>query len=102
MARLKSRFDRRNVKVIGLSVDSLDTHKRWASDIKETQGYTLNFPLIADEDLHVATLYGMIHPNADATVTVRSVFIIGPDKQLKLSMTYPMSVGRNFAEILRA
>ncbi len=101
VARLKSRFDRRNVKVIGLSVDPLDAHKRWASDIKETQGYSLNFPLIADEDLRVATLYGMIHPNAAAAETVRAVFVIGADKRVKLMMTYPATTGRNFEEILR-
>lgn len=101
VARLKSRFDRRNVKVIGLSVDPLDAHKRWASDIKETQGYSLNFPLIADEDLRVSTLYGMIHPNAAAAETVRAVFVIGADKRVKLMMTYPATTGRNFEEILR-
>ena len=101
VARLKSRFDRRNVKVIGLSVDPLDAHKRWASDIRETQGYSLNFPLIADEDMHVSTLYGMIHPNANDTLTVRSVFVIAPDKTVKLTLTYPASTGRNFDEILR-
>lgn len=101
VARLKSRFDRRNVKVIGLSVDPLDAHKRWASDIKETQGYTLNFPLIADDDLRVSTLYGMIHPNADAAETVRAVYVIGADKRIKLMITYPATTGRNFEEILR-
>ncbi len=101
VARLKSRFDRRNVKVIGLSVDPLDAHKRWASDIKETQGYSLNFPLIADEDLRVSTLYGMIHPNAAAAETVRAVFVIGADKRVKLMITYPATTGRNFEEILR-
>jgi len=89
------------VKVLGLSVDPLDDHKRWVGDIKETQGHALNFPLIADPDRKIANLYGMIHPNANDTLTVRSVFIIGPDKKIKLSITYPASTGRNFDEILR-
>jgi len=101
VARLKPRFDRRNVKVIGLSVDSLDAHKRWADDIRETQGYALNFPLIADPDRRISTMYGMIHPRADDTLTVRSVFIIGADKTVKLMTSYPASNGRNFDEILR-
>ena len=87
--------------MLGLSVDPLDDHKRWAGDIKETQGHALNFPLIADPDRKVANLYGMIHPNANDTLTVRSVFVIGPDKKIKLSITYPASTGRNFDEILR-
>ena len=101
VARLKPEFDRRNVKVIGLSVDPLDAHGRWAADIAETQGHAPNFPMIADADRKVSDLYGMIHPNASDTFTVRSVFVIGPDKKLKLSLTYPASTGRNFAEILR-
>jgi alkyl hydroperoxide reductase subunit AhpC len=101
VARLKPEFDKRNVKVAGLSVDSLEDHKRWAGDIEETQGTALNFPLLADPDRKISTLYDMIHPNADNTFTVRSVFIIGPDKKVKLSITYPASTGRNFDEILR-
>jgi len=101
VARLKPRFDRRNVKVIGLSVDPLDAHERWAGDIRETQGYTLNFPLIADPDRRISEQYGMIHPNADSTMTVRSVFVIGADKTVKLMINYPASTGRNFEEILR-
>ncbi|MPT24031.1 MAG: peroxiredoxin [Starkeya sp.] len=101
VARLKPEFDRRNVKVIGLSVDPLDAHAKWAEDIAETQGYAPNFPLIADPERTVSGLYDMIHPNASDTMTVRSVFIVGPDKKLKLSLTYPASAGRNFDEILR-
>ncbi len=101
VAALKGEFDKRNVKVAGLSVDSVDDHNTWAGDIKETQGTALNFPLLADPDRHVSSLYDMIHPNADNTLTVRSVFIIGPDKKVKLSITYPASTGRNFDEILR-
>ncbi|MDA5193628.1 peroxiredoxin [Govanella unica] len=101
VARLKPEFDRRGVKVLGLSVDPLKSHEAWASDIEETQGYALNYPLIADGDHHVSDLYDMIHPNASDTLTVRSVFIIGPDKKLKLVLTYPASTGRNFDEILR-
>ena len=101
VARLKPDFDKRGVKVVGLSVDSLDDHRAWAGDIAETQGHALNFPLIADANSDIANLYGMIHPQADDTFTVRSVFIIGPDKKLKLSLTYPTSTGRNFEEILR-
>ncbi|MBB3773090.1 alkyl hydroperoxide reductase subunit AhpC [Angulomicrobium tetraedrale] len=101
VARLKPEFDRRNVKVIGLSVDPLAAHDVWAADIAETQGYAPNFPLIADPDRKVADLYDMIHPNASDTMTVRSVFVVGPDKKLKLSLTYPASAGRNFDEILR-
>jgi alkyl hydroperoxide reductase subunit AhpC len=101
MARLKPRFDKRNVKIIGLSVDPLDAHQRWADDIRETQGYTLNFPVIADPDRRISTVYGMIHPSADNTMTVRSVFVIGADKTVKLMITYPASTGRNFKEILR-
>ncbi len=100
-AKLKPEFDKRGVKVIGLSVDPLTSHEKWSEDIKETQGYALNFPLIADPERKVANLYGMIHPNASDTLTVRSVFVIGPDKKIKLSLTYPASTGRNFDEILR-
>jgi alkyl hydroperoxide reductase subunit AhpC len=100
-AKLKPEFEKRNVKVIGLSVDQLASHESWANDIKETQGHALNFPLIADPDRKVADLYGMIHPNASDTLTVRSVFIIGPDKKIKLTLTYPASTGRNFDEVLR-
>ena len=101
VARMKPEFDKRNVKVIGLSVDPLKDHEGWSKDIEETQGTALNFPLIADADRKVSTLYGMIHPNADNTFTVRSVFVIGPDKKVKLTLTYPASAGRNFDEILR-
>jgi alkyl hydroperoxide reductase subunit AhpC len=101
VARLKPEFEKRRVKVIGLSVDPLEDHRAWAGDIAETQGHALNFPLIADADRNVANLYGMIHPQADDTFTVRSVFIVGPDKKLKLTLTYPASTGRNFEEILR-
>jgi alkyl hydroperoxide reductase subunit AhpC len=101
VARIKPEFDKRNVKVIGLSVDPLDSHKGWVGDIEETQGSALNFPLIADPDRKVSQLYDMIHPNASDTFTVRSVFVIGPDKKVKLSITYPASTGRNFDEILR-
>lgn len=100
-ARLKPEFDKRGVKIIGLSVDRSDDHKRWSDDIVETQGQRVNFPLIADADRSVAKLYGIIHPNADPTITVRSVFVIAPDKKLRLSITYPPSTGRNFQEILR-
>ena len=101
VAKLKPEFDKRNVKVIGLSVDELGNHKGWADDIEETQGAKLNFPLIADSDHKVSDLYDMIHPNANDTMTVRSVFIVGPDKKVKLIITYPASTGRNFDEILR-
>ncbi|MDX2020282.1 MAG: peroxiredoxin [Deltaproteobacteria bacterium] len=101
VAALKPQFDKRNVKVVGLSVDPLSDHTRWAGDIEETQGTALNFPLLADPDRKVSELYDMIHPNANATLTVRSVFVIGPDKKVKLSITYPASTGRNFDEILR-
>ncbi len=100
-AKLKPEFDKRNVKVIGLSVDPLSDHIGWTKDIEETQGCTMNFPMIADPDKTVANLYEMIHPNASDTFTVRSVFVIGPDKKIKLTLTYPASTGRNFAEILR-
>jgi len=101
VAKLKPDFDKRNVKVIGLSVDGLSNHDKWANDIKETQGYKPNFPIIADEDRKISDLYGMIHPKANDTLTVRSVFVIGPDKKIKLTLTYPASTGRNFDEILR-
>jgi alkyl hydroperoxide reductase subunit AhpC len=100
-ARLKPEFDKRRVKILGLSVDALADHSAWSNDIRETQGVSLNFPLLADQDRKVSTLYGMIHPAASETFTVRSVFIIGPDKKIKLILTYPASTGRNFAEILR-
>ena len=100
-AKLKPEFDKRNVKLLGLSVDALANQDKWVGDIKDATGATLNFPLIADHDKVVANLYGMIHPNASDTTTVRSVFVIGPDKKLKLSLTYPASTGRNFDEILR-
>ena len=100
-AKLKSEFDKRNVKVLALSVDSVEDHNGWVKDINETQSTQVNFPIIADEDRHVAELYDMIHPNASATATVRSVFVIGPDKKVKLTLTYPASTGRNFDEILR-
>ncbi len=101
VAKLKPEFDRRNVKIIGLSVDPLDSHRGWVGDIEETQGAALNFPLIADPDRKISDLYDMIHPSASDTFTVRSVFIIGPDKKVKLTITYPASTGRNFDEILR-
>ncbi len=101
VAKLKPEFDKRNVKVLGLSVDELGNHKGWADDIEETQGAKLNFPLISDADHKVSDLYDMIHPNASDTMTVRSVFIIGADKKVKLIITYPASTGRNFDEILR-
>ena len=101
VARIKPEFDKRGVKVIGLSVDPVDSHKGWAKDIEETQGTALNFPIIADPDRTVAGLYDMIHPNTSESFTVRSVFVIGPDKKVKLTITYPMSTGRNFDEILR-
>jgi alkyl hydroperoxide reductase subunit AhpC len=101
VARLKPEFDKRNTRVIGLSVDPLDSHEKWSADIAETQGHAPNFPMIADPEAKVASLYGMIHPNASDTTTVRSVFIIGPDRKVKLTITYPASTGRNFNEILR-
>ena len=100
-ARLKPDFEKRNCKIIGLSVDPAHSHKKWAEDIEETQGQKLNFPVIADADRKVSDLYGMIHPNASDTFTVRSVFVIGPDKKVKLTITYPASTGRNFDEVLR-
>jgi alkyl hydroperoxide reductase subunit AhpC len=101
VAKLKKEFDKRNVKVIGLSVDPTDSHNRWIKDINETQKTSMNFPVIADHDQKVSQLYDMIHPNADDTMTVRSVFIIGPDRKIKLVITYPASTGRNFDEVLR-
>jgi alkyl hydroperoxide reductase subunit AhpC len=110
VAKLKPEFDKRNVKIIGLSIDSVEDHKAWSKDIAETQGQAPNYPLIGDSDLKVAKLYGMIHPNvtggakgrtAADNATVRNVYVIGPDKKLKLIITYPMSTGRNFDEVLR-
>ena len=110
MAGLKPEFDKRNTKVIGLSIDSVEDHNAWLNDIEETQGHAVNYPLIGDSDLQVAKLYDMIHPNAGGqakqrtaadNATIRSVFIIGPDKLIKLIITYPMSTGRNFDEVLR-
>ena len=110
MAGLKPEFDKRNTKVIGLSIDSVDDHNAWLNDIEETQGHAVNYPLIGDSNLEVAKLYDMIHPNASGTAkertpadnaTIRSVFVIGPDKLIKLIITYPMSTGRNFDEVLR-
>ena len=100
-ARLKPEFDRRGVKVIGLSVDTLDRHEGWNADIEETQGATVNFPMIADGDRTVSNLYGMVHPDADPSVTVRTVFIVDPNKKIRLMLIYPPSTGRNFHEVLR-
>lgn len=100
-AKLKPEFEKRGVKVLGLSVDPIEDHRRWVGDIEETQGTALNFPLLADPKGEVARLYDMIHPNADNTLTVRSVFVIGPDKKVKLKIEYPASTGRNFDEVLR-
>jgi len=101
VARIKPEFDKRNVKVIGLSVDSVESHNKWETDIADTQGTAVNFPMIGDPQRTVSDLYGMIHPNANDTLTVRSVYVIGPDKKVKLTITYPASTGRNFDEILR-
>lgn len=101
VAKYKAEFDKRNVKVVALSVDGLDSHNEWIKDINETQHTTVNFPIIADEDRKVSELYDMIHPNADDKLTVRSVFVIGADKKVKLIITYPASTGRNFDELLR-
>ncbi|MET0144943.1 MAG: peroxiredoxin [Ilumatobacteraceae bacterium] len=101
VAKIKPEFDKRNVKVIGLSVDTNENHEKWAADIEDTQGTKVNFPMIGDPDKKVADLYDMIHPAASDTTTVRSVFVIGPDKKVKLTITYPASTGRNFDEILR-
>jgi alkyl hydroperoxide reductase subunit AhpC len=101
VARLKPEWDKRNTKVLGLSVDPTDRHSGWAKDIAETQGQSLNFPLVADHDRKVSELYGMIHPDADPSVTVRTVYVIDPNKKVRLLLTYPPSTGRNFAEVLR-
>ena len=101
VARLKPEWDKRHVKPIGLSVDSADSHKAWEKDIEETQGQALNFPVLADADRKVSDLYGMVHPAADPSVTVRSVFVIDPNRKIRLMITYPPSTGRNFDEILR-
>ncbi|HEX7457459.1 MAG TPA: peroxiredoxin [Ginsengibacter sp.] len=100
-AALKKEFEKRNVKVLAVSVDPLDKHNSWKNDINETQNVSVDFPIIADEDKTVANLYGMLHPNASATATVRSLFVIGPDKKIKLMIVYPASTGRNFVEVLR-
>lgn len=102
VARLKPEWERRRVKVIGLSVDDVEAHNRWEQDIEETQGHALNFPMLADSDKKVAELYGMIHPETDASVTVRAVFVIDPARKIRLTLIYPPSAGRNFSEILRA
>ena len=101
VAALKPEFDKRNTKVIGLSVDPLESHRKWEGDVEDVTGHQVNFPMIADADRKVADLYGMIHPNASDTFTVRSVFVVGPDNKVKLTLTYPASTGRNFQEILR-
>lgn len=101
VSALKREFEKRNTKVIGLSVDPLGEHRKWQNDIRDVTGHALNVPLIADPDRRIADLYDMIHPNASDTATVRSVFIIGPDNKVKLTLTYPASTGRNFAELLR-
>ena len=101
VAKLKPEFDKRNTKVLAVSVDDVESHKKWAGDIADVGGTALNFPIIGDESRQVSDLYGMIHPNANDTLTVRSVFVIGPDKKVKLMITYPASTGRNFQEILR-
>ena len=100
-AQLQDEFAKRNVKVLALSVDTVESHKNWIKDINETQHVSVGFPIIADEDKSIANAYGMIHPNASETFTVRSLFIIGPDKKIKLTITYPASTGRNFVEVLR-
>ncbi len=100
-AALQEEFAKRNVKVLALSVDGVESHKKWINDINETQQVTVGFPIIADEDKSIANAYDMIHPNASETFTVRSLFIIGPDKKVKLTITYPASTGRNFVEVLR-
>jgi len=102
VAKIKPKFDRRGVKIIGLSVDGVEDHRTWTRDIEETQGVAVNFPLLADSDCTVSDLYGMIHPNADDTETVRSVFVIDDEKKVRLIVTYPASTGRDFGEILRA
>lgn len=100
-AKLKDEFAKRNVKALAVSVDTLDSHSRWVADIEDTQNVKLNFPILADADRKVATLYDMIHPNSLANLTVRTVFVIDPDKKIRLTLTYPASTGRNFHEILR-
>jgi thioredoxin-dependent peroxiredoxin len=102
VAALRPEFEKRNVKVIGLSVDAGDAHERWSEDIREVTGQVVGFPLIADPDRRVAALYDMVHPNASDTATVRSVFVVGPDNRVRLTLTYPASTGRNFQELLRA
>jgi alkyl hydroperoxide reductase subunit AhpC len=102
VARLKSEFDKRNTKVLGLSVDPLDSHQAWASDIGDVSGHPLNYPLIADPDRKIADAYDLIHPGISDTTTVRTVYVVGPDKKIKLEITYPQTAGRNFEEILRA
>ena len=101
VAKYKDAFEKRNVKVMALSVDGLESHRGWIGDINETQGTEVNFPIIADEDKRIANLYDMIHPNASDTLTVRSVYVIGPDKKIKLIIVYPASTGRNFDELIR-
>ena len=101
VAALKGEFDKRNTKVVGLSVDAIGNHEKWSQDIEDVTGSKLNFPLVADTDRKVADLYGMIHPNASDTMTVRSVFVVGPDHKVKLTLTYPAATGRDFNEILR-
>ena len=101
VAKLKGEFDKRNVKAIAVSVDDVESHKKWVKDIEETQDTRLNYPILGDADRKVSTLYGMIHPDANDTQTVRSVFVIDPKKKVRLTITYPASTGRNFAEILR-
>lgn len=101
-AKLKDEFDKRNIKAVALSVDPVDSHKEWINDINETQGCAVNFPLIADHDRKVSDLYDMIHPNANDSLTVRSLFVIDPNKKIRLTITYPASTGRNFNEVLRA
>jgi alkyl hydroperoxide reductase subunit AhpC len=101
VAKLKPEFDKRNVKVVALSVDDVESHKKWTGDIEETQATKLNFPILADPDRKVSSLYGMIHPNASDTLTVRSVFVIDPNKKVRATFTYPASTGRNFQELLR-
>ena len=101
VARLKPEFDKRHVKAVGLSIDPVESHKGWAKDIQETQGHAPNFPIVADPDRKVANLYGMMHPAHDEVFTVRTGFVVGPDKKIKLSLTYPMTTGRNFDEVLR-
>lgn len=102
VSRLKGEFDSRGIKVLGLSVDNTADQKTWEGDIAETQGHKVNFPMVSDEDRKVSDLYGMIHPNADNTLTVRTVFVIDPNKKVRLTLTYPASTGRDFTEILRA